>query len=166
MKKLWIIGLTMAGLVACNNAEKENNEPQQETATEEVVQVDANRVLSMEIDGMVCKMGCGGSIRKELKSTGAVAECEFDFEEERETNIAKISYDQNKISEEKLIELVQNLNDGQFKVGKTTAEDLEAKVNETESSDSNDEASIEINVEENVGGVPNLLELLSGLLLG
>jgi copper chaperone CopZ len=87
----------------------------------------ANRILSIDIEGMTCVMGCGASIRKELFSTNAVSSVEFDFKEGRKTNIAKIAFDKDKISVDKIVELLSKLNEKQFKIGATSSEEYNTK---------------------------------------
>ena len=88
-KNLFVIAILSVSLVACESAveptkdDQAKTEKKQEKKKEkEVIKiaVEANRVLRMDLDGMVCSMGCGGSIRKGLNATGAVADCDFDFE--------------------------------------------------------------------------------------
>ena len=66
-------------------------------------QIVPNRLLTMEIDGMVCEMGCGSSIREALNGLEGVSSVEFDFIEERATNIAKISFDKNRVSVDEMV---------------------------------------------------------------
>lgn len=79
------------------------------------VSVVANDSVILYVEGMVCKMGCGGSIRKELKNTHAVEKCSFDFEEDRKENTATIYFDSTKISVNSIIKHIESLNDKQFK---------------------------------------------------
>jgi periplasmic mercuric ion binding protein len=102
--------------------------------------VKANKMLTFEIEGMVCVMGCGGSIRSKLAETNAVEKCEFDFEEGREKNTVTVSFDEKKTSPEKIIKIVTEMNDGQFKVGASESGD------------------ISINIKTTIQDVPNALE--------
>ena len=164
MIKSALIGLLVITLFGCSeDAEVKTDMGKVESNTKEV-KVNANRLLTMEIDGMVCQMGCGGSIRKELKATGAVSGVEFDFEDDRETNIAKISFDKNSITVDELIKVVSEINDGQFKIGKTSSEEVYSAHFQTETGISS-EAKSEVEVSSSSIEIPNLLELLSGLLL-
>jgi len=169
MKNLFIITVVLAGMTACNEAPKENaahvnqNGVEQQQAKEIVVE--ANRLLIMEIDGMVCQMGCGGTIRKELKATGGVSNCEFDFEDERATNTAKIAFDKDKITVDEIVKIVSTINDNQFSVGKTSSEDVHDISTHVEKhrSESTEKANIEVS--SSTIEIPNLLDLLSGLFI-
>ena len=76
----------------------------------------ANQIMVAEVEGMVCKMGCGASIRKALNDEGGVANCQIDFEEERKINVLKIKYDSTIITQQKMIQLLSSINERQFKV--------------------------------------------------
>ena len=102
MKKIVFVLTTGILLSACSSEQEKVNTETIEAKTTDVV-VNPNQLLTMEIDGMVCQMGCGGAIRKGLKDTKGVASVEFDFEEERKTNVAKIAYDKSIVSSEELI---------------------------------------------------------------
>ena len=72
------------------------------------------KILSLEVEGMSCEMNCGGSIRKELKKTGAVSRVEFVWVEEAEKQVTKVSYDDTKITDKEIVALIEKINDGQF----------------------------------------------------
>lgn len=111
MRNLLFIGLIMT-LFACNS--NSSNEVKKQVAP--VITAKANKTIHLDIEGMVCEMGCGSSIRKALKNTHAVTQCSFDFKEDRKQNMATISFDSTQISTNKIIALVEKLNDGQFNV--------------------------------------------------
>ena len=68
MKKIVFVLTTGILLSACSSEQEKVNTETIEAKTTDVV-VNPNQLLTMEIDGMVCKMGCGGAIRKGLKGT-------------------------------------------------------------------------------------------------
>jgi Cu+-exporting ATPase len=78
--------------------------------------VAANQVLELEVEGMTCEMGCGGTIRKTLQKTGNVGRVRFDFEDGRKIQKARIFIDTTKISSDDVKKLIESLNKGQFKV--------------------------------------------------
>jgi len=133
MKLVYIIFATSLILVSCGqNGKQVAQDNEVNTSKEKVV---ANKQLTFEIEGMVCVMGCGGSIKSKLAETNAVEKCEFDFEEGREMNKVTVSFDKYKTTPEDIIKIVTEMNDGQFKVGaresgdvsinnKTTIQDL------------------------------------------
>jgi hypothetical protein len=141
-------------------------------ATDQIaVVVHPNRILSVEIDGMVCEMGCGGSIRKGLNGTNGVANCSFDYEDGRTTNNAKIEFDKDVISADEITTLISELNDGQFTVGKssavafTKADTAPISTNKTDTKGSGADQTAPINMSSSTDfKMPNILDLLSGLL--
>jgi len=164
MKKLAFILSATVLFSACSS--EKTSENVENTAETVVAVVQPNQILTMEIDGMVCKMGCGGSIRKGLKETNGVATVEFDFEEERKTNIAKITYDKSIVSSEELVKIVSKLNDGQFLVGTISFEDYSEPVKATKTSTTKNNTEENPNVEVSSTSLkfPNLFDLFSGLL--
>lgn len=132
-------------------------------STEKKVAVVPNHILTMEVEGMTCEMGCGGSIRKELKSTGGVSRVEFDFVEGRKVQSARISYDDKKISQQEMLKIVTTMNDKQFKVGKSSTENLDQSLNScNESTPDCEEQNVEIS--ESEFAIPNLIDILSGII--
>ena len=119
---------------------------------------------------MTCVMGCGASIRKELFATNAVCSVEFDFEKGRKSNTAKIAFDKDKITVDKIVELVSKMNEKQFKVGKTSSKEFtclstdeicssESKCSSNKKcSDSEEDCKIKTST--NLG-IPNFLNLIS-----
>ncbi len=128
--KVFVSLLTLTFLLfACNQeSAKSTTAIEKQAIPEKVV---ANKMLTFEIQGMTCVMGCGGSIRKELAETNAVEKCEFDFETDRKTNIVKVSFDQNKTTAKELIKIVTKMNEGQFTVGKTDENDISVTIKTT-----------------------------------
>lgn len=164
MKKIFFVSALSFAVVACSDSSTEKESTQQTINTDEKAEVAvvANKVLTMEVDGMVCKMGCGGAIRKELKAAGGVSRVEFDFEEERQTNTAKIYFDDQLVDESKLIDLVKEINDGQFSVGETSIEDfVEVNTDESDTASSSDDISIDAYSDD--VSLPNLFDLFRGL---
>ena len=114
---------------ACDQVKTaQNTDAKVQTPKEKVV---ANKMLTFEIQGMSCEMMCGGSIRQELSETNAVEKCEFDFEDDRRTNIVAVSYDQKKTTAKELIKIVTKMNEGQFKVGKSDEHDISINIKAT-----------------------------------
>ena len=152
-------------LSSCSEKEVPQSEPTAKGQINETESpVVANYKLDLEIDGMVCKMGCGGSIRKELKETGSVEKVEFDFSEERETNFATVYFNSNEITESELVKRISEINEGQFKARAKNTEPLDTGglTNEQKSEDSN-ESSVHSYSEPYT--IPNLFDLISELLL-
>jgi mercuric ion binding protein len=119
MKKTFAIFFVIGLLISCNSEEKKiivRKELHKSTSSPKVI---SNQLLSIEISGMSCVMGCGASIRKELYATKAVSSVEFDFKEGRKTNIATIKFDTSKINLNQIVSLLSTMNENQFTIGKT-----------------------------------------------
>ncbi len=156
------VSFAMLSTQGCTQAEVKVTAPKkgQEKVT-------ANSKLSMEIEGMVCEKGCGASIRKALKATDGVASCTFDFEEDRKTNVAVVAFDKDKVTADKIIEIVTSINEKQFSVSGSSSSRVEMKVQvqEGENAQSSDETA-KVNVSEGGLEMPNLIKLFTGLLEG
>lgn len=162
MKKI-IFSFAIVGLLsACSDSPEDTSSNNNEQSVAAVI---PNSVATMEIDGMVCQMGCGASIRKELTATGGVSNCEFDFEDGRETNVATVAYDNQTVSEKELIKLVSTINDNQFTVGSTESTELETvhETTEESTSDNTDQANVEMSASTGIE-IPNILEVFSDFL--
>ena len=175
MKKVLFTGVLVSLLASCSTstdqvADTENTSQTETVAEDELVSVIPNRKMTTEIDGMTCVMGCGGSIRKELLSTGAVSRCSFDFKGIDETSSAMIEFDKEKISADEIVNLIMNLNDGQFTLGEMSTETIAMKVEEDSSSEKSASSEKEeispINVSSSSGiQLPNFIDLISELLI-
>ena len=130
-----------------------------------------NKILTMEVDGMSCVMGCGSSIRKELYTTNGVSEVEFDFEDGRKTQKAFIKFNSNKVSIEEMVQIVNTMNDNQFTVGNTSEKIIisEEKLDEIKEEEPNKQSSI---IEETSKykvslpkfKIPNFIEVITSFL--
>ena len=167
MKNLVVAFSAVVVLGACSSEPEVIHLRTEKGKKETKAPVAANRVLTMEIEGMTCEMGCGGSIRKELKATGGVARVEFpNFTEGAKMQTARVSFDTNKITADEMIKIVTTMNEKQFTVGKTTSEviDTPASSTSTEASDNSKEDQ-KVEIVETSYSMPNLLDILSGFVL-
>lgn len=160
MKHLIFSLMILLVISSCSSDAKVSNEEAQENAQVDVV---PDRMLTMEIEGMVCEMGCGSSIRKELVGLGGVSAVEFDFEEERASNTAKIAFDKDKVSVDEIVKAIGEINKGQFTVGKVSSETLqESHVHQNESAHAEEKAQTEV---QSVGfEIPNLLDFFAEIM--
>lgn len=131
MKTIFSLVFLTILLFACNSSNEENKVVRKVSVKSYVAPVvHPNKLLTIEIEGMMCEMGCGASIRKELRATGAVGSIEYDFVDERKVNVAKIAFDKNKITVDKIISILTTMNDKQFTVGKSSTENYTDKKTE------------------------------------
>ena len=115
---------------------------------------------------MTCEMGCGGSIRKELKATGGVARVEFvDFKEGAKKQTARVSFDTNKITVDEMVKIVTTMNDKQFTVGKISSETIDAPATTSATATPEDSEDDKVKISETSFQIPNLLDILSSFVL-
>jgi len=120
IKKIRVIlfGCLVFGLIgACSQVEETASVATDHAIhSEEHTTVVPTALLTLDVKGMSCEMGCGASIRKELLSTKAVDRVKFDFKMGREVNVAEVFYNDSQISAEEITQLVEHINDQQFSV--------------------------------------------------
>lgn len=179
MKSILSIGLIASVFVsACSSSSDKTNtkEVKKTHISIQTSEVQANKLLTVDIDGMVCEKGCGSSIRKELMNTNAIESCEFDFQTDRKTNTVKIAFDKDKITVDKIVSILNTMNEKQFKVleshtnefiTKNTGKKSEIQVEESsEESSSVEKEEAKIQVSDSTNDTPNLLQLFSRLITG
>jgi copper chaperone CopZ len=152
MKRLLTFALLLS-LFSCSDSSLKNEDKKEQVAV-------SNETLVTEVEGLVCSMGCGGSIRKELKSTGAVSRVEVDFDEEKEKQTVKITYDNRLISKKEIVDRIEKLNKGQFTVSVIGSTFIENSTIEKKSSE-----EPKVNVSETTFEVPSLLDILSSIVV-
>ena len=165
MKNFAIVISSALILGACSSEPKVIHLRTEKGQKEAKAQVNANRILSIEIEGMTCEMGCGGSIRKELKATKGVARVEFiNFDEKKKIQNAEISFDTNIITADEMVKIITTMNDKQFKVGKMSSEAItSASCHSTEKVCENQEETETIEIAETNLVLPNLIDILVGI---
>ncbi|MES2798691.1 MAG: heavy metal-associated domain-containing protein [Bacteroidota bacterium] len=163
MKNFLLFTIVLSVLACTSKPEKIHLRTEKGPRTEHSeVNVAANSTVKMEIQGMTCEMGCGGTIRTALKGTEAVARVQYDFKEGAKVQTATISFDNTKISPEKMINIVEKLNDNQFSVGNfEVLTSNNVGTNESDKVTHEEKAVIEMSSSIKL---PNLLGILKGLI--
>ena len=110
MKKLLFIIISFS-LLLLSCSENSNNEAN----TVKKISV-ANQKITFEVEGMVCKMGCGGSIRKALLETKSVSSVDVDYQDDRTKQIVSVFYNKSQINKSAIVKLLETINDKQFKI--------------------------------------------------
>ena len=108
-------------LLGCGSASEhvENTLPASVVRTVQDVVISAGEpttIADISIDGMSCEMMCGGSIKKALAKLPGITSTEIDFVEGDEADHAIVSYDSGKVTDAQMVEAIQSLHDGQYKV--------------------------------------------------
>jgi len=112
MKYVISILLTIL-LWSCESRNAKNSTDQSANVCTKVT---ANTSQDFGVKGMVCKMGCGGSIRKALKETCAVDQVAVSYIDTLQEQSITVYYDRNKIAPEQMITVLNKINDKQFEV--------------------------------------------------
>lgn len=115
MKKLIYLA-AVAIFISCGQATP--NDPAVTTAS---TVVDGNEMTEakLTITGMTCAAGCGGKIQKELQALDGVQATNLDFVEEREENVVTVNFDPQKVTEQRMQEVVNTIADGAYHVVKS-----------------------------------------------
>ena len=118
MKLLYYFLFSLTFIYSCNQKEdvvvlkrQKLSKTQKDTKPKKEI---PNTVLELNIEGMTCELGCGGSIRVGVKELGGIHRVRFDFKEGQKKQRAFVSYDSKKVDKNQIIEEIQKLNDGQF----------------------------------------------------
>ncbi|MDX1445842.1 heavy-metal-associated domain-containing protein [Lishizhenia sp.] len=167
MKPFTIIALLgIFSLSACNETSPEaetsvNSEVIEEEKVHDPSLVNANASIDVEVEGMMCVMGCGSEIRKHLYATQAVKSVSFDFLEGRKANTATIQYDDSSISASDLISAIEDIESSDFKA--KVKEEEESQTNTSEDFEGEEEESSILKVKTKNISLPNLTEILHHL---
>ncbi|MBM3184915.1 MAG: hypothetical protein FJZ67_01325 [Bacteroidetes bacterium] len=140
-------------LFACSS----NEIPKTNPKAANKVKVISNQILVAEVEGMVCKMGCGGAIRKELVQTNAVSRVEIEYEEGAQKQTIKIHFDNKLITKSQIVSKLEKINNRQFKV-------YPIGISEIESSPSGSSANSSVNMSATSFELPNLIGILSSFI--
>jgi len=147
------IGVSAVLMSGCGSDSATDSES---TYIDNTSSVFANTTADLGIEGMVCKQGCAGTIEQSLNSMTGIAACSVDFE----NNKATVDFDDKVITKDEMVEVIQNLSDGQFKV---TSAELKAKSDDSEEvlESSTTASSGDVNVSSGGFQVPNFLDALT-----
>jgi hypothetical protein len=116
MKTLLYISFLWLVLAACQPTKNEVKNPTNNSSKDTPKQVVGNASAAFMVEGMVCKMGCGGAIRKDLMHSGSVAKVNIDFKEDATSQLIVAEFDSTKIDMAQMKSLIERTNEGQFKV--------------------------------------------------
>lgn len=114
-----VVGLTIFAACSGSEAADEGKVIRRETISqngEMLPQVEADRMLVVELEGMMCVKGCGSSIRSEMYDSEAVESVSFDFDEDEPVDVARIAYDRSKITPDEIVAILSSMEEGKYKV--------------------------------------------------
>ena len=101
-------------IFSCQSARTDS--PKKELHSKVCKTVKANTLQEIGVQGMVCKMGCGGSIRKALKETCAVERVDVNYIDSLEEQTISVYYKREQITPPQIIAILAEINDKQFTV--------------------------------------------------
>lgn len=135
--------------------------------TEKEVTITSGEPVTMadlSIEGMSCEMMCGGSIKKALAGLG-VTNTEIKMNESEGPDHAIVTYDAAKVSDAQMIEAIQELYDGQYKVVAVTVtkEVKGASASNTGDEERKGEGAVSVSIPKQVV-VPSIVALLTRIL--
>jgi copper chaperone CopZ len=112
--KIILVSLVALVLNSCNQTS--SSKQVLAVKKKEIPTVKSNTKITFEVEGMVCKMGCGGAIRKNLIQAGGVERVQVDFVEEAKSQAITVHYDSTLTDITQLKKRIEQTNDGQFTV--------------------------------------------------
>jgi copper chaperone CopZ len=112
--KLFLLPTFLLLMISCSQTAAPNELKHSQVKDCKVVVPNAS--ISLGVKGMVCQMGCGGSIRKALKATCAVERVEVNYLDSLEEQTIKVRYDRQKIAPKQMLQILSAINDQQFSV--------------------------------------------------
>jgi copper chaperone CopZ len=112
--KIILVSLVALVLNSCNQTS--SSKQVLAVKKKEIPTVKSNTKITFEVAGMVCKMGCGGAIRKNLIHSGGVERVQVDFVEEAKSQSITVHYDSTLTDITQLKKRIEQTNDGQFTV--------------------------------------------------
>ena len=118
MRLIFILSLL---LFACS--EDASNDASSKTSELTEVKT-SNKLCVADVEGMVCKMGCVASIKKELRAVQGVSDVQIDFKEDESTQEVKISYNDQNVNESKIQSTIESINNNQFSISAIRTENL------------------------------------------
>lgn len=161
-----VVGALALSITSCGGyGEKKIISVEKKVTYNKLKPVHADRKLAIEVSGMSCEHACGGSIRMALKETGAVDRVSYDFEDGRKTNTAYITFDKSKITVDKIVSIIESINEKQFTTGKTSSSDLETTTSlDAESTATTTEQKETVSMKTSSIQLPNLYKIFASLI--
>lgn len=114
--KVKIILVSVVALVLSSCDQTKSSNQVLAVKQEQKSAVKSNAKITFDVEGMVCKMGCGGAIRKNLLQAGGVERVEVDFAEEAKSQAITVHFDSTLTNVSQLKKRIEQTNDGQFTV--------------------------------------------------
>ena len=122
MRLIFILSLL---LFACSEDASNDASNDASSKTSESTEVKTpNKLCVADVEGMVCKMGCVASIKKELRAVIGISDVQIDFMEDQLIQEVKISYNDQNVDESKIQSTIESINNNQFSISAIRTENL------------------------------------------
>ena len=108
----FIVLLFSVLLISACQSSSEQAALNKNNTTEKPVLAENKESASYKIEGMACEFGCAKFIEKKIADLNGIINFKVDFE----LSEAKVTFDNSKISNDEIVEFVEKLNDGQYKI--------------------------------------------------
>lgn len=167
MKTALYISTALFLIVSCQPQNTETVSEEKVTPTVKVVQSAESKktVASLEIEGMGCAMACGSAINKAISGLDGVLATEIDFDADRDSDFAIVEFEENKVSAEQMMEAVNTLRKGHYKVSAVTIEQHVPAANGASSVDDpktgGEAAKTKGQIDTRSFTLPNILDILN-----
>jgi len=112
-------------IFSCSNDASNLASSESKTAKNSTVESkEPDMKFSANVEGMVCKMGCVASIRKELSALNGVTSVKVDFIEDEPMQLVEVSYNKTEANETLIANTIESINNKQFQVSEVQTEKL------------------------------------------
>lgn len=112
-------------IFSCSNDASNLASSESKTAKNSTVESkEPDMKFSANVEGMVCKMGCVASIRKELSALNGVTSVKVDFIEDEPMQLVEVSYNKTETNETLIANTIESINNKQFQVSAVQTEKL------------------------------------------
>ena len=112
-------------IFSCSNDASNLASSESKTAKNSTVESkEPDMKFSANVEGMVCKMGCVASIRKELSALNGVSSVKVDFIEDEPIQLVEVSYNTTEANETLIANTIESINNKQFQVSAVQTEKL------------------------------------------
>jgi copper chaperone CopZ len=119
--------------------------------------IQANTNTTLAIEGMTCETGCAKRIEQKIAKMEGVKSCEVNFEKK----LATVIYDDKKVASTKFVDLVEGLNDNQYKVSNIDTEKISNSNSESSSNGGEETGNI---LSGSSFELPNIMEYLRNII--
>ncbi|MBT5438799.1 heavy-metal-associated domain-containing protein [Crocinitomicaceae bacterium] len=112
-------------IFSCSNDASNLASSESKTAKNSTVESkEPDMKFSANVEGMICKMGCVASIRKELSALNGVGSVKVDFIEDEPIQLVEVSYNKTQSNETLITKTIESINNKQFQVSAVQTEKL------------------------------------------